>query len=314
MAQIVAKRISGTYLYGIGEYEKNLYTYLVHSTVLDKDSDDMENIKFDLKKTAPHTSLLKVFESPNVVFLNNTTPLPRALKVFAANDIKSGDKRLKIFIDMSDALSKDGGKLVVKPKDLDKVISYLSSALSYLIYYADPVRLINNASLTNYGTTCFAKLFAYVIDNLRIGAVDKVREKCLYLASVYYQLNILGKDFTDSIDSKAKSISKLSAREIEMIDVQLDNDSFKDIFHFIKTVTKVIKADGLNLDNFIERWLWLFGPGTQFATELFPAFSTLLTNAYCGAYLNNQKTIEKILGRDMVDFSTCLFQIGSDIA
>lgn len=314
MAQIVAKRISGTYLYGIGQYEKNLYTYLVHSIVLDKESEDMENIKFDLKKVSPHISLLKVFESPNVVFLNNATPLPRALKVFAANDIKSGDKKLKIFIDMSDVLSKDNGRLVVKPKDLDKVICYLASALSYLIYYADPMRLVNNSGLISYGTTCFAKLFSYVIDNLRIGAVDKIREKCLYLAAVYYQLNILGKDFTDSIDAKAKSISKLSSREIEMIDVQLDNDSFKDIFHFIRTVAKVIKADALNLDNFVERWLWLFGSGTQFALELFPAFSTLLTNTYCGAYLNNQKTIEKILGRDMVDFSTNLFMIGSDIA
>ena len=313
MAQIQAKRISNTYLYGIGEYEKNMYTYLVHSTVLEKDSEDMQNIRFDIKKASPHACLLTIFDSDNVVFLNNSTPLPRALKVFAASDIKSGDKRLKIFVDMSDVLSKDAGKLIIKPKDLDKFISYLASALSYLVYYAQPERLVNNGSLVTYGTACFAKLFAYVIDNLRIGAVDKVREKCLYLASVYYQINILGKDYSDSIDTKAKSISKLTTREIEMIDVQLDNDSFKDIFHFIKTVAKVIKADNFNLDNFIERWMWLFGSGTQFATELYPAFSTLLTNTYCGAYLNNQKTIEKILGRDMVEYSVTLFNIGSDL-
>ena len=313
MKQQVAKRISDTYLYSIGDYEKNLYTYFVHSTVMDKESEDMQNIKFDVKKATPHVSLLKVFDSDNVVFLNNATPLPRALKVFAAQDIKSGDKRLKIFVDMSDILTKDAGKLIIRPKDLDKFISYLASALSYLIYYAEPGRLTNNGSLIKTGTECFAKLFTYIIDNLRIGGVDKVREKCLYLASIYYQVNILRKDFADSTETRAKAISKLSTREIEMIEIQLDADTFKDIFNFVNSVAKVIKAENFKLDNFIERWIFLFGPGTQFATELYPAFSTFLTNAYCGAYLNNQKTIEKIIGRDMVEYSTYLFDVGSDI-
>ena len=46
-----------------------------------------------------------------------------------------------------------------------------------------------------------------------------------------------------------------------------------------------------------------FGPGTVFGLEYYPAFSAMITDAYVGGYLNNQKTIEKICGKDMVQYS-----------
>ena len=49
--------------------------------------------------------------------------------------------------------------------------------------------------------------------------------------------------------------------------------------------------------------MYLYGPGTLFALEYYPALAATITDAYCGAYLNNQKTIEKICGRDMIEFA-----------
>ena len=69
----------------------------------------------------------------------------------------------------------------------------------------------------------------------------------------------------------------------------------------------------MKLNNFVNKWIFVFGPGTQFAMELYPAFSTMITNAYCGAYLNNQKVIEKVLGRTLVEYSVALLQLGSDL-
>jgi hypothetical protein len=45
----------------------------------------------------------------------------------------------------------------------------------------------------------------------------------------------------------------------------------------------------------------LYGVGTVFALEFLPTFLSLITDAYCGVYLNMQKTIEKILGKDLVE-------------
>ena len=69
---------------------------------------------------------------------------------------------------------------------------------------------------------------------------------------------------------------------------------------------------GFTVDVFIERWRYLFGRGTQFGAELYPAFATILTNAYSGTYLVNQNTIEKVAGKEMVTFTTTLLSIGRE--
>ena len=59
----------------------------------------------------------------------------------------------------------------------------------------------------------------------------------------------------------------------------------------------------MKLDNFVEKWIFLYKTGTQFALELFPAFATMMTNAFHGAYINNQKTIEKVVGNTLVSYT-----------
>lgn len=305
------KKLSDTFLYGVGEYEKNLYKYFVSSTVIDKK--DLEEVRFDIKRGQNTNVILNVFDSENVVFLTNTTAQPRSLKVFAASDIKSGDKRTKIFIDTKDVIFLNNGRYEIKPRDLDKLVSYLMSAFAYLLYYADPIRITGNTKLLETGTSAFANLFTFCIDSLRIGGVDKIREKCLYMSSIYYQTCILGKDITDSAETRAKKISGLNDREIERLDMLLDSNTYNNINTFIMSLSKAIKADTLNIDNFIEKWLFVYGSGTQFATELFPAFSTMITNAYCGAYLNNQKGIEKVIGRTLVEYTSGILKIGGEL-
>ena len=99
-----------------------------------------------------------------------------------------------------------------------------------------------------------------------------------------------------------------------MLDYQIPEDAFNDINTFINALNNILKIGTLKIDNFIEKWVYLYKSGTQFATELFPAFATMMTNAYTGSYINNQKTIEKITnnGRDMVTFVTALLQVGSE--
>ena len=310
----VAKKVSDTYLYNVGEYEKRLYKWFIESTVIDKSDESIQDIRYDVKRGQNTTVLLKVFDSNNVVLLRNNIPQPRAFKVFAADDVKSGDKKRKVFIDVTDIVIFTNGKYEIKPRDLDKFVSYLMSALCYLIYYADPDKILNNSTLLDTGNEAFAKLFTHCIDSLRIGSVDKIREKTMYLSSLYYQSNILGKDFTSSVENRAKKVSGLNNREIEMLEAQLSSDTFKDIKCFVESLAKVLRCDNsLKIDNFVERWYFLFGTGTQFAMELYPAFSSLLTNAYNGAYINNQKTIEKILGRTLIEYTLALLRLGSEL-
>src|SRR5699024_2855081 len=100
----ISKKLSDTYLYGVEDYEKRLYKSFIEFTVIDKNDESIQDIRYDVKRGQNTTVLLKVFDSDNVVFIRNNVPQPRAFKVFAASDIKSGDKKTKIFIDMTDVM------------------------------------------------------------------------------------------------------------------------------------------------------------------------------------------------------------------
>jgi hypothetical protein len=90
---------------------------------------------------------------------------------------------------------------------------------------------------------------------------------------------------------------------------------FKNIYTFVEALAKVLRIEGqLKLDNVIEKWGWVYGSGTQYGTELYTSFASILTNAYVGSYINNQKTIEKVLGRTLVEFTNALFKVGSELA
>ena len=99
--------------------------------------------------------------------------------------------------------------------------------------------------------------------------------------------------------------SELSSREADVIDSVVGEESFANIKLFIEAVADYLKlSSSLTVDNFLEKWMYMYGgPQTAFGLEYFPNFATIITDAYNGCYLNNQKTIEKICGNEMVGFT-----------
>ena len=91
-----------------------------------------------------------------------------------------------------------------------------------------------------------------------------------------------------------------------------DDDVFKDINTLIISLSKVLKIQSLTLDIFIQKWLFLYGTGTQFSLELFPSFAEMLINADSGTYLNNQKMIEKVVGRNLNELCRLILTIGGN--
>ena len=138
------KNYSDCYLYNIGRYDQNIFKYFMASKIIDKNTSAFEDIKFTVKRLAPSPSFINTLESPNVVLLYHGNPLPRAFKVFTAKDLKSGDKKLKVFIDMSDLISTKSGDVEIHPANMDKFISLLGTAVMMRIYYSFPDRIFNN--------------------------------------------------------------------------------------------------------------------------------------------------------------------------
>ena len=311
--KIEIKNYDSSFLYGKASYGKMLYEYIIKSERIDKNSQEFDDIKYIIKRNQITSCLSSLLDRESIILTLPTKPMPRAFKVVAMKDVKE-DKATKVFIDCSEVIKYNNGSYTIRNSDINKMISYLACALNTLIYHAKPSIILNNNQLITSSTTAFAKLCTNIIDYMRIGGVDNIRSKVLYLSSLYYQVGILLRDDNESADQRAKKISSLSIREAQMLRVQAPTSCFENINTFVECLAKVLKVEGtLKLDNFMDKWILLYGSGTQFATEIYTAFANLLINAYVGAYLNNQKQIETATGRNMVEFCNTLFKIGGEV-
>lgn len=314
----MAKTYAGTYLYTqYNEYEKQIFSFMMAGEEIDKDTSDFDDIKYEVKKRQVSNSLVKVLESKEVILLRGEKPLPKAFKVFCAKDIKGPKKdKMKVFIDCSNIIEvdKESGRYVCRRHNIDIFISYLVSAMHTFIYYADEDRFTSNSKIMQVGAQAFASIFTHVIDySCKISNMTTLKNKCMYLAALYYIANILGKDHTtEGARRVAMKISGLSDRDAGIVDIQIKAESMMNIKYFVETVASVLRLNKITLDIVVERWMSIYGTGTVFALEIFPAFASMITDAYVGAYINNQKTIEKIAGTSMTEFTKVILSIGAE--
>ena len=308
------KRYNETYLYKkMPDYEKEIQEMIIKGERIDKTHETFNDIKYEVKRKNVDSTLAKLLDSDRIVLIIPLKPMPKSFKIFTAKDIRE-DRKVKVFIDCTGIIkSTDAGYSLYNTNSANIFISYLVAARTAFIMEAKPSLITLNSSLTMSGSKTFATLFNYIIDYIgKININTDARNKSLYLAVVYYQVNLLGKDLdSESVKNTALNISGISERESNIIEIDYEKDSFNDINEFIKLVNNVLHIKDLTIDAFIERWMFLFGTGTVFATELFVPFAQMITDAYIGAYINNQKTIEKIAKQNMIDFSKTIIRIGS---
>lgn len=313
----MAKTYAGTYLYSkYHEYEEKIYTFLMTGSEIDKNTEDFDDIRYEVKKRQVSNAVIKILDSKSVILIRSDEPMSKAFKVFCAKDIKMKSNKLKIFIDVSNiiTMNQKTGKYECKGNNIDILISYLVSAMHTYIYYIDENRIVNNGTIMNVGAQAYAQLFTHVVDYVcKISAMPSTKSKCMYLTALYYLTNLLGKEIDYEGSRKiAMSVSGLSDREAGIVDIMLKKDSMRNIKSFVEILSDILHISKLTLDVVVERWMSIYGTGTVFALELFPAFANMMTDAYVGAYLNNQKAIEKIAGPSMVRYTKALLSIGAE--
>lgn len=319
---ISQKIFSDSYLYSKMEYERSLFNFLMNAVPIDKKSSAFEEIVYQIKNRQVNAVLSKVLESNKVNLVLSNKPNPRMFKVIYAKDIKDTNEK-KVFIDCTGMIElKDG---VYKCKNYAGLMSYIISAMTYILYYNIPQTIVNNSTLTEFGTEIFVDLMLYVLGYLKLPITfSNNKEKYTYSLAQYYQYCILGRN-TDSVDILAKKISKLAPNEVNYVNGlfagfyeepnKITIDKYVDKF-----VSVFLETTGLNtntrLDTSVlsEKWMYLFGPGTIFGLELFVPFASIITDCFVGGYINMQNTIEKIAGRKINTFTTELLKIGSENA
>lgn len=313
----MGKVYSDTYLYRkYPEYDKKLFEFIMKAERIDANGEEFTDILYDIKRRNISDAIIKVLKSNNVVLgIQNGKSLPKALKVFVAKDVKEDRNTQKVFIDISDCVVFKNGKYTTN--HIDWIISYLINAMVSFIYVKAETKLTNNSSVVKDGGEAFVKCFSYIIDRIyKISTVQSLRKRVEYIAALYYQINILNKDYSknyDSIKATAMHISDVDNKDAQIVDIMLDESYFLDINHFTEGLNKIFKFKDLTVALILEKWMQAFGTGTVFALEYFPGFSMMLTNTYVGGYIDQQLSIEKITGQSMVKFTKSILQIGASV-
>lgn len=310
------KTFANTFIYsrkagGGSLAEQSLIEYIMKADRINKSSEAFKPV-LDAIKTRQTTAVLyRVLLSDEVALCVYTKELPASFKVFTASDVKSGSKQKKTFIDLTGLVTFNNGYFTCK--EIDKLCAYLLAALINLVYYSEPSRIYNNGVIINTSTVCYVKLFTGILDYLRIVNYSDNRLKISYIVAVYYLYTMMEKDIKAARNAAA-SITQVPVRDASAYDIYYDYEKdFADIDAFVKFLSETFKLKGFTTDVFIDRWIYLYGKGTMYGCELLPSFLCMITNAYSGSYINNQKKIETSCGRDIVTLSTTMLQVGADV-
>lgn len=310
------KTFANTFIYtrknaGGSIAEQSLIEYIMKAERINKADDSFRPV-LDAIKTRQTTAVLyRILLMDEVVLGIYDKELPASFKVFTATDVRSGNKSRKTFIDVSGLVRFQNGYFVCK--EIDKLCAYLIAALTNLIYYTEPARIYNNSVIVSTSTSCYVRLFTGIFDYLRLTNFNDNRTKISYIVAVYYLVTMMERDVRAATNTAA-SITQVPVRDAGAYDIYYNpEENFHNIDVFVTFLAETFKMKGLTTDVFIDRWIYLYGKGTMYGCELLPSFLNMITNAYSGSYINNQKKIETSCGRDMVTLTTSLLQVGSDM-
>lgn len=321
------KVLSDSYLYAKADYSKEIFNYLMTADIIDKNSEAFADVLYEFTKRQISPVLVKVLKSNKVVLTIGKKAMPRLFKVFREADVRRGadDKTQKIFVDCTDLIVMDGS--TYKCKNIQVLIAYIISAMTHVMYYAIPDKLLMNSSLTESGTNAFIDMMLYLLGYLKVPITyADNKDRMAYVLAMYYQRCILYKEDSDTVRQICRKLSKLDQRKADYLATVFTsffNDNPKcSIEAFIAEFARVFmnqesnekSSMKLTSDAVVSRWMYGFGPGTVFGLEFFPAFAAILSDCYVGAYINQQNTIEKIVGTNVAKFTNTLLSLGSDNA
>ena len=316
MSEFTIKTYKDSYLYknklrnvdsDENKNNKVIMDYITTSNRIDKESEAFVGIVEDIKRMQTSTIVFQILRMDNVVLCIGNYELPRSFKVLEAKDPKNGRKPT-IFIDCTGLIEYRNGFYICKKVDV--LVAYLYNALVYLIYRYAPMKMINNSDLVISATTCYVSLFTYIIDYLRIIGYAENKSKISYLVGLYFLHNMLGRDLDSYTKNIAARVAGIELKNIPSYDLYIEDRMFFDINEFVKVLAETFRLKGLNLQVFMNKWINLIGIGTQYAVELFTNFGMLLTSAYSGAYIVNQRQIERNCGTNLVKFNNALKNVG----
>lgn len=321
----VIKNFSTSYLYntkitkgGIDNpgavANKEIKNFIITAHRVDKNNDiAFRGFVEDIKREQTSAVLVSVLLDPRVVLCIGQAPLPRAFGVFEAKDSKAGGKPA-VFIDLTGRVEFKDGYYVIRRGMGSQICALLFGALVYLLYRNYQNKLTNSSNLTYAATESYTAMFAYIIDYLRILGFAQNKSKICYAIALFFLTNLMNYDINDSYaKSVASKVAGLNAREASAYDLYIDDIDFTNINTFVTTLAATFNMRGFDLPTFISKWMYLYGVGTEYGTELYTSFLSMICTASIGCYIVQWSRIETcITSSNMAKISSAILKAGVD--
>jgi hypothetical protein len=293
-------------------YTKLMTDAIMHAERINKNTEKfVEDVALEIKRSKAPIYALKILNSKNTQLIWPKDALPRPLKVFAAKDLK-GSKKITAFIDCSNIIRVGNNERY--RVNTEVLLAHIFSAKHNMMYYGIPGVFSKKSSDVTLYTRAYAKLFTHIIDYIgNISVIPDNREKMIYMASKFFLNTIMAITDEDKIEAIAVKAAGITQSQANIFNIRTEGMDFDSLPGFVDTVKEVFKMDKLTIGLVLEKWMFLYGAGTILGIEFLPSFLTMITDAYCGVYLNNQKTIEKILSKDLVEMGKILIYENTNI-
>lgn len=293
------------------KHEQLLINFIMKADRIDKTSEAFKGIAEDVKRQQTTSILYSILMMDNVHLCINSVELPQVFKVIDAFDLRSTERKPAIFIDVTKLVTERNGYYVCK--NIGKLISYLMAALIYLTYRKDTNKVISNSAIIINGLECYVNMFLYILDYLRIIGYTQNKDKIGYFAGLFFLHNMMDRELDNYNKNMAAKVAKISPANISAYDLYIDDNMFDNIDTFITSIADMFKLKGLTTEVFVQKWIFLFGNGTQYGCELFTSFAVIQAYTFCGTYIVNQKQIEKCCGNSMIKFCNAFMIIGTEM-
>lgn len=314
------KTFADSYLYNAASANstkvnnKAITDFIIKAHRLDKYDQAFSGVIEDIKRHQSSSVLISVLFNENVVLCVGDVEMPLAFKVFDAKDSKD-NKKPKVFVDLTGKIEFKDGYYYIRRNETDKLCTLLFDALIYLLYRNQRFKLTNNANIILAATKCYVSMFNYVLDYLRIIGFSQSKSKISYITALYFLHGMIGYDLDDAYAKNiAARVAEINPREANAYDLYIDDpEMFTNIGTFVPAITTIFRLKGLDLSVFVNKWIASFGAGTEFATELFTSFLTVLVNAYTGSYIIRQRQVEMACGdANLVKVANAIIRAGAD--
>ena len=293
---------------------KEIKNFIINSHRIDRDNSmAFGGVLEDIKRQQSSAVLTSVLLDPRVQLCIAPAPLPRAFWVFDAKDSKNGNKPT-VFIDLTGRVEFKNGYYVIRRGMIDDICALLFSALVYLLYRNAQPKLTNNSNLTYAATESFTAMFAYIMDFLRISGFSQNKSKISYCIALYFLTYVMNYNLEDNYTKQiAAKVAGLNNREVGVYDLYLSDIDFTNINTFVTTLAATFNMKEFDLPSFINKWMYLYGTGTEYATELYTSFLSLICISYTGSYISHWKKIEDCCGSSNISkIATSVLKAGID--